>query len=213
MDQNALIDGLISYLGLVILLTFHEFAHAWTAWKCGDDTARLQGRVSLNPLVHIDPIGTVLMPLLGLLVPGAGRFLIGWAKPVPVNLSNLPNPRVDDILITMAGPGMNLLLAVLLMGLARVGVMLHAPDLAQICIEFAKLSLLLCYFNLLPIPPLDGSRVMRVIVGMSYEMYYEISRYGIFVLILVMQIHEVQKVLDYLTLNTRYALGRLFGLV
>ena len=72
-------DGLIQYLMLVSLLTFHEFAHAWTGLKCGDDTARLQGRVSLNPLVHIDPIGTVLLPLLMIFMPGVGRFLIGWA--------------------------------------------------------------------------------------------------------------------------------------
>src|ERR1035437_3089158 len=86
MDNIA--DGLIMYLMLVSLLTFHEFAHAWTAWKCGDDTARLQGRLSLNPLVHIDPIGTVLLPMLMIFLPASlGRFIIGWAKPVPFNRS------------------------------------------------------------------------------------------------------------------------------
>ena len=78
MDANLLVNGLIMYLGLVALLTFHEFGHAWVAWKCGDDTARLQGRVSLNPLAHIDPIGTVLLPLLMIFLPASfGRFLIG----------------------------------------------------------------------------------------------------------------------------------------
>ncbi len=206
-----LIDGLISYLGLVMLLTLHEFGHAWTAWKCGDDTARLQGRVSLNPLVHIDPIGTVLLPLLGLLVPGAGRFLIGWARPVPVNLNNLPNPRVDDVLITMAGPLMNLLLAVVLVGLARVGVYVGLPDMVDMCGDFARLSLLLCFFNLIPIPPLDGSRVMRVLTGMSYETYYEISRYGIFLLILVLQLRPVQHTLTVVTDFTLHAIGVVFG--
>src|ERR1039457_4155366 len=119
MDSQIIVNGLLTYLGLIILLTFHEFGHAWMGMKCGDDTARLQGRVSLNPLVHIDPIGTVLLPLLMLLVPGAGRFMVGWAKPVPVNLNNLPNPRVDDVLITAAGPLMNLILAVALMALDR----------------------------------------------------------------------------------------------
>src|SRR5436189_4534831 len=98
MDPRALVDGLIMYLGLLVLLTFHEFGHAWMAWKCGDDTAHSLGRVSLNPLVHIDPIGTVLIPLLAL-IPGLGGFLIGWAKPVPVNPNNLRNPRLDDILV------------------------------------------------------------------------------------------------------------------
>ena len=213
MDQNSLANALISYLGLVILLTFHEFAHAWTAWKCGDDTARLQGRVSLNPLVHIDPIGTVLLPLLGLLVPGAGQFMVGWAKPVPVNLSNLPNPRVDDVLITMAGPLMNLILAIALMALARVGLIVGVPDATQICAKFAYLSLLLCFFNLIPIPPLDGSRVLRVIIGMSYEAYYEIARYGIFLLILVMQIKPVRELLGFVTENTWLAIGKIFGLL
>jgi Zn-dependent protease len=211
MDHNTLADALIKYLGLIILLTFHEFGHAWTAWKCGDDTARLQGRVSLNPLVHIDPIGTVLLPLLMLLVPGAGRFLVGWAKPVPVNLSNLPNPRVDDVLITMAGPLMNLILAVALVALARVGVVVGSADTADICVQFAYLSLLLCFFNLIPIPPLDGSRVLRVIIGMSYEAYQEIARYGMFLLILVMQFRPVREVIGYLTNNTLAALGKVFG--
>ncbi len=207
-----LIDGLISYLGLVLLLTLHEFAHAWTAWKCGDDTARLQGRVSLNPLMHIDPIGTVLLPLLGLFAPlGAGRFLIGWARPVPVNLNNLPNPRVDDVLITMAGPLMNLFMAVVLVGLARVGVFVHQPDMTDLCGDFARLSLLLCFFNLIPIPPLDGSRVLRVLTGMSYETYYEISRFGMLLLIVVLQLQPVQHALAVVTGTTLHAIGVVFG--
>src|SRR5688572_33299277 len=95
MDANDVINGLIRYLILVILLTFHEFGHAWMASKCGDDTARSEGRVSLNPLVHIDPIGTVVMPLLMIFLTMSNSalagFLIGWAKPVPVNLNNLRN--------------------------------------------------------------------------------------------------------------------------
>jgi Zn-dependent protease len=94
MDSKAIIDGLIFYIGLVVLLSFHEFGHAWTAWRCGDDTAKLQGRVSLNPLVHIDPIGTVLLPLLMIFAsPAVGRFLVGWARPVPVNSYNLAHPK------------------------------------------------------------------------------------------------------------------------
>ena len=212
MDQNTLVNGLISYLGLVGLLTFHEFGHAWTAWKCGDDTAKLQGRVSLNPLVHIDLIGTVLLPLLGLFLPGAGRFLIGWAKPVPVNLRNLPHPRRDDVLITLAGPLMNLLLAIVLMALARVGMVAGLPEVTRISAQYAELSLLLCFFNLIPIPPLDGSRILRVIVGLSYETYYEISRYGIFILILVLQVPQVRQILGLLTGSTWVLLGRIFGL-
>src|SRR5258707_854955 len=146
MDPRMLIDGLIQFLGLLVLLTFHEFGHAWMAWKCGDDTARLEGRVSLNPIVHIDPIGTVVMPLLIIFLSmsgsGIGRFLIGWAKPVPVNLNNLRNPRVDDILVTLAGPWMNLLLGIVIMGLARIGVLANAEGFVTMCFTMAHLSLL-----------------------------------------------------------------------
>src|SRR5271170_7422649 len=104
MDSNQIVDGLIFYLGLVVLLTFHEFAHAWAAWKLGDATARLQGRFSLNPFFHIDPIGTVLLPLFMIFGPsGVTRFAIGWAKPVPFNSANLSNRWRDEMLIAMAG--------------------------------------------------------------------------------------------------------------
>ena len=204
------------YLGLVVLLTFHEFGHAWVALKCGDDTARLHGRVSLNPLVHIDPIGTVILPLIMVFVPFLGGFLIGWAKPVPVNPDNLRNPRVDDILVTLAGPWMNLLLAVVLLGLARVSFMFlpgsTAESLIGMCEGFARLSLLLCFFNLIPIPPLDGSQVVRSLVGMSYETYHSIARYGFIILILVLQIPFVQLLLAHVTDSSFLTIGSWFGL-
>src|SRR6516162_5404480 len=151
MDPRALVDGLMMYLGLLVLLTFHEFGHAWMAWKCGDDTAWQRGRVSLNPIVHIDLLGTVILPLVMVLVPGLGGFLIGWAKPVPVNPANLRNPKMDDILVTLAGPWMNLLLAIVLMGLMRIGTLIHYASMEELCFNLAHLSLLLCFFNLLPI--------------------------------------------------------------
>ena len=213
MDSRTIIDGLIFYIGLVILLTFHEFGHAWTAWRCGDDTARLQGRVSLNPLVHIDPVGTVLLPLLMIfLSPSVGRFLVGWAKPVPVNPYNLANPRRDDILVTMAGPGMNLLLAEVLVALARVGMMLHSEDMMDLCLQWAALSLTLCFFNLIPIPPLDGSHVMRNLTNMSYETYANLARFGFIAVILVIQIPFVRVALITATYGTLGLLARLFGI-
>jgi Zn-dependent protease len=212
MDSNNIIDGLIFYIGLVILLTFHEFGHAWTAWRCGDDTARLQGRVSLNPLVHIDPIGTVLLPLIMIFAsPTVGRFLVGWAKPVPVNPYNLGNPRRDDILVTMAGPGMNLVLAVLLVALAKVGLLLHSNDLTDLCLQWASLSLMLCFFNLIPIPPLDGSHVMRVVTNMTYETYANLARFGFIAVILVLQIPLVREALGIATYTTLALLAGLFG--
>ena len=198
MDANWIIEGLISYLGLIVLLTFHEFGHAWTAEKCGDDTARLQGRCSLNPVVHIDPIGTVLLPLMMIFLPfGVSRFMIGWAKPVPVNPHNLRNPRVDDILVSMAGPAMNLILAVVLVGLARVGLLVHLEQFTGLCVQMAALSLLLCFFNLIPIPPLDGSHVLRNLTGMSWEAYAKFAQFGFIAVIVVLQIPQVRQALGF----------------
>src|SRR5258707_12621371 len=215
MNGAQVIDGLLWYLGLVALLTFHEFGHAWMAWRCGDDTARLQGRVSLNPLVHIDPIGTVLMPLLMIFLDisgsGLSRFMLGWAKPVPVNPYNLRNGKVDDILVTLAGPWMNVLLGIVLMGLARLGNFAHSGSMTTTCVDMSYLSLMLCFFNLLPIPPLDGSQVVRCVIGMTYEAHSQIRRDGFIILILVLQIPLVREILGSVTAGTCEMLARLFG--
>ena len=214
MDSKMIIDGLILYLGLVVLLTFHEFGHAWMALKCGDDTAKEQGRCSLNPLVHIDPIGTVLIPLLMIfLSPSVGRFLVGWAKPVPVNIAHLRNPRLDDIFVSMAGPWMNVLLAVVLVGLARVGLMAGSVGMAELCIQTAHLSLLLCFFNLIPIPPLDGSHVLRNLIGMSYETYWQFARFGFIAVIIALQIPFVRVALSYATNTSLQVIAGWFGLM
>jgi Zn-dependent protease len=197
---------------LVALLTFHEFAHAWVGWKCGDDTARLQGRLTLNPIAHIDPIGTVMLPLLMIFLPASvGRFIIGWAKPVPFNPNNLGNPQRDEILISMAGPAMNLILAVALVAFARVGLMFHSPDVADLFMVGARLSLLLCFFNLIPVPPLDGSHVLRIVSGMSYEAYAKFASFGFIIVIGLLQIRAVRDLLVSVTYGTRDMLGRIFG--
>jgi Zn-dependent protease len=212
MDVNDLIDGLIRYLSLVILLTFHEFGHAWMASKCGDDTAKHEGRCSLNPLVHIDPLGTVLIPMMQIFFPVVGSILIGWAKPVPVNPNNLRNEKVDDILISMAGPWMNLLLAVLFIGLAKVSTMMGYPDLVQFCMMTAWISLVLCFFNLLPIPPLDGSHVMRVLTGMSRETYSQLARYGFIILIVIINLTPVPRLVGTVVLASSSIIEGWFGM-
>jgi len=214
--QNALIDGLVTYLCFLPLLTFHEFAHAWVAWKCGDDTAYRQGRVSLNPLVHMEMIGTVALPLLGVFLGAAGSaaagFIIGWGRPVPVNLNNLRHPRRDDTLISLAGPVMNLLLAAAVIGAARLGLIVGVPALLEICQRLAVLSLFLCFFNLLPIPPLDGSHVLKNLVNMSHETYWKFCQYGFLIVIVVIQIPGVQKAIYLATLFTFVQFSRLFGM-
>ena len=207
MDTNQIVDGLIFYLGLVVLLTFHEFAHAWTAWKCGDDTARLQGRLSLNPLVHIDPIGTVLLPLIMIFAsPMVGKFLIGWAKPVPFNPAFLNKRWRDEMLIAMAGPAMNIILAVALVGIARIAMIFNSYAAVELLLQMASLSLVLCFFNLIPIPPLDGSHVLRNLTGMTYETYFNLSRFGFIAIILILQIPPVRYGLSVLVGGTLDAL-------
>ena len=213
-DMDVLADGLIQYLFLVILLTFHEFGHAVTAMWCGDDTARSQGRVSLNPLVHIDPIGTVLLPLLIIFLPSSlSRFIIGWAKPVPVNPQNLRHKGFDDLLVTMAGPFMNLLLAVVLLLFVKVALMFHSLDAANMFDRAAIISLLLCFFNLIPIPPLDGSHIMRIATGMSWEAYANFARFGFIFVIIFINIREVQVVLSSVVYGAHDLIAHLFGLL
>jgi Zn-dependent protease len=216
LTPKMLIDGLLLWIGLVILLTFHEFGHAWTAMKCGDDTAKLQGRVSLNPLVHIDPIGTVIIPLAMIFLTASGstlgQFLIGWAKPVPVDTSRLRHPQRDDILVTLAGPAMNALLAVALIGLARIGVAAEIKPMVGFCIHMGYVSLLLCFFNLIPIPPLDGSRVMRVLTGMSWETFARFAQWGFVILILILQVPPVRIALAFATELTFVFIAGWFGL-
>lgn len=173
---------------ILLAFTFHEFAHAWTAWKLGDDTAERQGRVSLNPFVHLDPVGTILI----FVTQG-----FGWARPVPVNPSRLRNPRRDEILVTAAGPASNLVLAVLaglLLGfLTSKGLFSEAQfkavPLLKLLRDFLwlmlRLNLLLTFFNLLPIFPLDGSHIVTRLLPLNQAFQFRQfgERYGFWVLI------------------------------
>ena len=155
----------IAFAVLLFSLTFHEMAHAWTADRLGDPTARLLGRVSFNPLVHADPIGTVLFPLLAMI---GGVPLIGWAKPVPVIVSRLRRRRRDFVLVAAAGPASNLALAfgaaTLLATFPVSPLVLGEPNVSAPVAAFlslaVRLNILLAVFNLLPIPPLDGGNML-----------------------------------------------------
>jgi Zn-dependent protease len=156
---------LTAFLILLFSLTIHESAHAWTADRLGDPTARLLGRVSLNPLVHIDPIGTILFPLLGVLSPVP---LIGWAKPVPVNISRLRRHRRDYVLVAAAGPASNLILALLASSVlhalpapaAVINGALELGPVANVAMRMIEINVLLALFNMVPVPPLDGGNVL-----------------------------------------------------
>ena len=200
MDNQALMDGLVMFLCFIPIVTFHEFAHAWVAWKLGDDTAYRQGRVTLNPQMHIDLIGTVVVPLVAVLFMGG--MLIGWGRSVPVNLSNLKNRARDDTLISLAGPAMNLVLAFFALILMRVFLAWDMQTMAEAMWNIASLSVFLCWFNMLPIPPLDGSHPTRYLLGISEETYAKIAQYGIFILIVALQIRAVQVFLSSMTNGT-----------
>ena len=153
---------LIGFAIVIVALTIHEAAHAWTADKLGDPTARLLGRVSLNPIVHIDPIGTVLLPLLAMF---SGLPILGWAKPVPVNISRLRHHRRDFMIVAAAGPVSNLLQAFIIAGVFRMLYDPSASDLLPAILKYAvTTNLILAFFNLIPIPPLDGGNVLAGLV-------------------------------------------------
>jgi len=163
MSSEMILNGLIFYAVLLLSLSFHEFGHAWTALQCGDPTAQRLGRVSLNPVVHADPIGTVLLPLV-MIFSGSG--LIGWAKPVPFDPRNLRRPGRDDILISAAGPMANLVLALVAAVAIRLTHGVIGADnavgsfLATVLPFAVRINVLLAVFNLIPIVPLDGSWIL-----------------------------------------------------
>jgi Zn-dependent protease len=186
MNSLSHIFHTISYMALPLLfaMVLHEYAHGWMAEKCGDQTAKLAGRLTVNPLAHVDPFGTIILPLICLMLPGS--FLLGWAKPVPIDPRNMHRPRRDMALVAAAGPGMNLLLAVasaLLLALlltveptlplrgatgdeassSLFATMVLRP-IAVMALYSVMINVFLALFNLLPIPPLDGGRILTSIL-------------------------------------------------
>lgn len=183
----------IAFIVLLFSLTVHETAHAWTANRLGDPTARLMGRVSLNPVVHADPIGTVLFPILSLL---GGIPLIGWAKPVPVNLARLRRGRTDFMLVAAAGPASNLVIAVVASAVMAVlpweslltGSQDVATPLFTLLSRALTLNVLLAVFNMLPIPPLDGGNVLGGLLPRALAARYDalVRPYGFMLLYALM---------------------------
>jgi len=178
----------ISFGVLLLSLTIHEAAHAWTADKLGDPTARALGRVSLNPLVHIDWIGTVLLPIIAAV---SNLPLIGWAKPVPVMLRNLRNPRRDFMIVAAAGPISNILQAIvaaLLFRAAGFDASAGAEHPGHYALLMAVyINLLLAFFNLIPVPPLDGGNVMLGLLPPRIAVHYSgLGQYGFIILYALM---------------------------
>jgi Zn-dependent protease len=188
LNNIDLVGVAVSFGVLLLSLTIHEAAHAWTADKLGDSTARALGRVSLNPLVHIDWVGTVLLPLLAAV---SHLPLIGWAKPVPVMIRNLRHPRRDFMIVAAAGPISNILQAIVAAALLRLlwdGTTEVAPGIVVTLLFFAvQINLLLAFFNLIPVPPLDGGNVMLGLLPPSLAASYsQLRNYGFIILYVLM---------------------------
>ena len=201
---------------LVVAIVFHEVAHGWTALAFGDPTAKRKRRLSLNPIRHVDPVGTVVLPLV-LAVSGAPVF--GWAKPVPVVARRLRNPRVHMMLVALAGPGMNLLLA-LVGALAWAGLTWLQPPQTLVwtfvvlnILNFILINVSLAIFNLLPIPPFDGGHVVQGLLPRPLALRYaRLARFGFPILVLllvVLPMANVHLVANLIGPPIRFLLGLL----
>jgi Zn-dependent protease len=201
-DGSVIGQFLLFMVALIFSLSVHESAHAWMSNRFGDDLARLQGRISLNPIAHVDPIGTLLFPALAFFTHAP---LIGWAKPTPVNPLRWRNKRVANFWVSAAGVISNFIIAIVAGIIIRVlgvvgviivtpdGIGLHQPDsliaegALKLLLTFFTLNVALGIFNLIPIPPLDGSKILQSILPSSFDSAFEaLERFGFLLLIVAM---------------------------
>jgi Zn-dependent protease len=177
---------------VLFAITLHEAAHAWVASQCGDTTAKALGRLSINPINHIDPIGTVLVPIVIAVLSGF-QFIFGWAKPVPINWFQLRNPRRDMALVAVAGPLSNVIMAMFWVCCAKLGLTLD-PSTSQVAAFMfltgkagIMINLIFALLNLIPIPPLDGSRVVASLLPpAASHQYMKLEPFGFVILVILM---------------------------
>lgn len=218
MIELSLIQKIVIWaLPVIFAITLHEVAHGWVASMFGDQTARLSGRLSINPIKHIDLIGTIILPLFMLMV---SNFVFGWAKPVPVDARNLRNPRRDMAFVALAGPISNLAMALFWGMMAKFGLMasLSGNDWLGVPLTYMgtagiMINVVLAVLNLIPLPPLDGSKILMSFLPRRASYYYSrVEPYGFFILILFM----FTGLLGYIMLPPVFFLidgiGRIFGL-
>ncbi len=202
--QQTLQNILIWAIPILFAVTLHEVAHGWVASKCGDKTALMLGRLTLNPLKHIDLMGTIVVPILCLVL---GGFVFGWAKPVPVDYRNLKNPRRDMALVALAGPVSNILMAIFWAIITKIFLSSlqsglqngFAAQKIMVLMGVAGISinLMLAVLNLIPIPPLDGSRVVSSLLSRRLAMAYSaIEPYGFIILLLLIMTGSLSVILQ-----------------
>jgi Zn-dependent protease len=190
------IASILLGLGVVLAsLTVHEWAHAWTADRLGDPTARMLGRVTFNPIPHIDPIGTIVLPLLAMFGTG---MLFGWAKPVPVNITRLRHPKRDFMFVAAAGPASNLVLASV--GAATwhaLGYEAITDNFSRVLYFFISINVLLAVFNMLPVPPLDGGNVLAGLLPDRFApMIHGLRQYGFLILLALIVSGVVSRIVE-----------------
>lgn len=185
-----LIPLILFFVVLLFSLCLHEFAHAWVAYLCGDDTARLKGRMTLNPGAHVDLIGTLILPAIMFFTTG---FMFGWAKPVPVNPNNFRRYRRDDMLVSLAGIIANLCLATVgVVGLRMMRTLLEGgvavpQDAVRLVAQFMTINVILAVFNLIPLPPLDGFQFAKHFLPMRMRWnIHRLHQYGPFILLILL---------------------------
>lgn len=191
MDEFTLIQKIIIYaIPVIFAITVHEAAHGWMASKLGDQTARLMGRLTLNPIKHIDPVGTIIVPIVMLMFT---PFLLGWAKPVPVDWRNLRRPRQDMAWVAVAGPVANLLMLVLWTLVAKLILISgfadqqYAPPFMAMALTGISINIILMVLNLIPVPPLDGSRIVSSLLPpRTAILYNRLEPYGLIVVVVLM---------------------------
>lgn len=221
LNLNYIFYLLTSAAVLIIGIVVHESAHALAAYLLGDRTARSRGRISLNPLNHIDPFGTVLLPLIMLV---AGGPIFAFAKPVPVYLGNLKNPKRDEVVVALAGPVSNVLLAgvgavllrlVVSNGDAVIGIMgENVLYLTNFLTTFMSVNLSLAFFNLIPLPPLDGSSILVLFLrGRALQTYYRIQQYAMPILLIVLYVLPTVLNIDLVSMYFRLTLYPVYDLL
>lgn len=191
MAEFTLIQKIIIYsIPVIFAITVHEVAHGWMASRLGDQTARMMGRLTLNPVKHIDPVGTIMVPIIMLMFT---PFMLGWAKPVPVNWRNLRHPRRDMAWVAVAGPAANLLMLVIWALLAKF-ILLSGAGKSEYGLPFMAMAMggiliniVLIVLNLLPVPPLDGSRIVSSLLPPRSAIFYNrLEPYGLMIVLVLM---------------------------